>query len=92
MASERTSHLTHLGPIGGKGREREKEKRKGKGELRERSSTFSLNFPAIGPTVFGEARDKVLSCGRSFAPRLKSRSLDKLKEVGFFLLLGLVFG
>ena len=61
MASERTSHLTHLGPTGGKGREREKEKRKRKRELRERSFTLSLNFSAIGPTVSGEARDKVLS-------------------------------
>ena len=57
----------------------------------ERESTFSLNFLAIGPTVSGEAKDKVLPRDRSFAPRLESRNFDKLQEVGVFLLLGLIF-
>ena len=47
----------------GRGKER-----KGKGreeESRERGSTFSLDFPTIGPSVSDEARGKVL-------PRYKS--------------------
>ena len=90
-----TSHLTHLGPKRWDGR-REKGKKGEKGERmespREKSSTFSLNFPAIGLTGSGEARDKVLPRGRCFALRPESRSFDKLQEVGVFLLLGLVFG
>ena len=41
-----------------------------KRELRERSSTFSLNFPAIGPAVSSGARRKVHPCGKSFTSRL----------------------
>ena len=62
-----------------------------KRELRERSYTFSLNFPAIGLAVSGRARGKVHPRGKSFASRPKSGSFDKLQEVGVFLLLGLVF-
>ena len=35
MASERTSHLTHLGPTNGMGREREKGEEKKRGKMRE---------------------------------------------------------
>ena len=85
MESERTSHLTQTG--GG-----EKEKRKEEKCSRERNSTFSLAFQAIGPAVSGGARGKAHPRGKSFASRPKSRSFDKLQEVGVFLLLGLVFG
>ena len=84
--------MTHLGPNSGMGREWEKEKKKIKdGEsFRERSSTFSLSFPAIGPTVSGRARGKVHPHDKSFTLRPKSGSFDKLQEVGIFLLLGLI--
>ena len=35
--------------------------------MRERASTFSLEFPAIGPSVSGEARSKVAPHGKSYA-------------------------
>ena len=73
------------------GRKKEK-KEKEKGELRERSSTFSLDFPAIRPAVSGGAIGKVHIRDKIFAPRPESRSFDKIQEVGVFLLLGLVFG
>ena len=58
--------------------------RKRKRELRERSSTFSLSFPAIGPTVLDGARGKVRSRGKSFASTSESGSFDKLQQVGVF--------
>ena len=64
--------------MGESGKERE--------SFRKRSSTFSLNFPVIRFAVSGEARGKVHPHGKSFASRLKSRSFDKLQEVGVFLL------
>ena len=81
-----------MNQTGGMGEGKKGEKRERRESPKERSSTFSLNFLAIGPTVFGEARDKVLPRDRSFALRPESRSFDKLQEVGVFLLLGLVFG
>ena len=45
---------------------RRKEKEKMGRKLRERSSTFSLGFPAIGLAVPGEARRKVLLRAKSF--------------------------
>ena len=91
--ARRTSHFTHLGPNRWEGRGRKREKKEGeKGEgrrSRERSSTFSLNFP-IEPSVSGGARDKVLPHSESFKMRPKTRSLDKLQDVGVFLLLGLI--
>ena len=43
-----------------------KRKREGKcGIFRERSSTFSLSFPAIGPAISDEARSKVAPHGRT---------------------------
>ena len=87
MASERTSHLTQTSW---------EEKKKGKGikgeNFKERSSTISLNFLAIGPTVPGGARGKAHPRGKSFASRSESGSFEKLQEVGVFLLPGLVFG
>ena len=42
---------------------KEGEKRR---DFRERVSTFSLNFPVIGPTNSGEARSKVDPHGKSY--------------------------
>ena len=71
--------------------EREKEGERKEGNFRERGSNFSLNFSAIGPSVYGEVRSKVSPhgramrgyqfCGVSTTPR--GRGL---------LLLGLFFG
>ena len=85
--------MNHLGPTGGMGREGEKGRgrRERKRELRERSSTFSLSFPAIGPTVSGGARGKAHPRDKSFKLRPGTGSFDKLQEVGVFLLLGLIF-
>ena len=43
-------------------------------DFRERSATFSLDFPAIGPWVFVGARDKVglRDKGYEWAPTLRS--------------------
>ena len=35
-------------------------------DFRERSSTFFLEFSAIGPSIFGETRSKVASHGKGF--------------------------
>ena len=82
VASERTSHLTHLGPTGWMGREG-KERKEGE-SFREISSTFSLDFQEIGPAVSGGARGKVHPRCKSFTSRLKLGSFDKLQEVGVF--------
>ena len=52
--------LTNLNPtgVGRKKRERERKREKGR-EFRERGSTLSLDFPAIGPSNPGETRGKV---------------------------------
>ena len=59
-------HLDQSG-LGGKGGEREtkQERERKERDFRERSSTFSLGFPAIGPSVFGEARSKVSPTART---------------------------
>ena len=58
---ERTSCLDPTELDGGKKRENRERKERGKEEedFRERESTFSLNFPVIGPTVLGGARGRV---------------------------------
>ena len=70
--------------------EREREKEKEKKKFRERSSTFSLNFSVIGPSVFDGVRDKVLPRSKSFKRKLETGSFDKFQEVGVFLLLSLI--
>ena len=56
----------------------EKEKMRGEGESMERSSTFLLNFSAIGPSVSIGARGKVFSHGESFEQRPESGIFEKL--------------
>ena len=61
--------------------EKEREKRR---IFRERNSTLSLEFSAIGPSVFGEARSKVASHGKGYAWVPVLGSFDKLRKVGVF--------
>ena len=67
-------------------RKREEEKReqteeRGKvWDFRERNSTFSLKFPAIGPSISGEARSKVAPHGTDYAWVPNLGSFDKLRE------------
>ena len=67
MASEQVL-LTNLDPtdLGEKKRERER-KREKKREFKERGSTFSLDFPMIGPSNPGKTRDKVGPHCKSYA-------------------------
>ena len=64
---------------------RRKRKREGKCEIfRERSSTFSLEFPAIGPTSSKEERSKVAPHGKDYTWVPVLGSFDKLqKDRGF---------
>ena len=80
----------------GRGREREKkEQTEERGKVwdffRERSSTFSLKFPAIGPSASGEARSKVAPHGKDYTWVPVSGSFDKLQKGRGFLLLALLF-
>ena len=87
MASERTSHLTSIfsQPVGREGEEKGKLDLK-RESFKERDSTFSLNFLAIGPAVSSRARGKVHPHGKGFEKRSELGSFDKLREVGLFLL------
>ena len=49
-------------------------------DFRERSSTFSLEFPAIGPSDPGEPRDKVAPHGKGYAWVLVLWSFDNSKR------------
>ena len=71
-------------------REKEREKKEREEEGGERSSTLSLEFPVIGPSVSIRARRKVLLLDESFAWVRESWVFAKLREVGVFLLLGLI--
>ena len=53
-------------------------------DFRERSSTFSLEFPAIGLSVSGEARSKVSPHGKGYVWVPVLGSFDKLRKVGVF--------
>ena len=64
--------------------EREKERERKSGIFRERSSTLSLEFSAIGPSVSGEARSKVDPHGKGYAWLPVLGSFNKLQEVGVF--------
>ena len=82
MASKRTSHLTKLDQtgLGGK-KERKREKER---SFRERSSTFSLDFSAIGPSNPSKTRGKVDPHYKSYTWVPVLWSFDKLREVGVF--------
>ena len=64
-----------------KEKEREKEKNT---DFRERVSNFSLDFPAIGLSVSGDARSKVAPHGKSYAWSPVLGSFEKLWKVGVF--------
>ena len=69
-----------------------KRKRKERRNSRERGSTFSLDFLAIGLSNSDETKGKVdLHC-KSYAWVPILWSFDKLREVGVFILLELIFG
>ena len=51
-------------PVGG---EKKKKKGRKRESFRDRDSTFSLNFPTIGPTVSSGARGRVQPHGKGFA-------------------------
>ena len=73
--------------MGGKEeREREKTEERGKvWDFRERSSTFSLELPAIGPASSDEARSKLAPHGKDYTWVPALRSFDELRErLGFF--------
>ena len=63
------------GEKGENGRERESV-----GLFRERSSTFSLKFPAIGLSTSGEARSKVAPHGKDYTWVPVLGSFDKLRK------------
>ena len=63
------------GEKGENGRERESV-----GFFRERSSTFSLKFPAIGPSASGKARSKVAPHGKDYTWVPILGSFDKLRK------------
>ena len=58
--------------------------RGGEANSRERVSNFCLDFPAIGPSVSGEVRSKVVLRGKGYAWASVLGSFDKLQEVGVF--------
>ena len=66
----------------GERKERESNReREGKcGIFRERSSTFSLKFPAIGPLDSGEATSKVAPHGKDYTWVPVLGSFDKLRK------------
>ena len=64
--------------------EREKERERKEGIFRERGSNFSLEFPAIGPSVSGETRSKVTLHGKGYTWAPVLGSFDKLRKVGVF--------
>ena len=81
---ERTSPLDQVFQpgLGGKEeREREQTERDREREgFRERGSTFFLKFPAIGPSVFDEARSKVAPHGKDYTWVPVLGSFDKLRK------------
>ena len=79
---ERTSPLDHVSQISlGEKKERgSKRRERGREGFRERSSTFSVSFPAIGPSASGEARSKVALHGKDYKWVPVLGSLDKLRK------------
>ena len=65
----------------GRKKEREKTEERGKvWDFRERGSTFSLEFPAIGPASSDEARGKVAPHGKDYTWVPVLGSFEKLQE------------
>ena len=52
--------------------------------FREKVSNFFLDFPVIGPSIFGEARSKVAPHIKGYAWALVLGSFKKLRKVGVF--------
>ena len=80
---ERTSPLDQVSQISWERKKREESKRREiekERVFRERGSTFSLRFPAIGPSDPDEARSKVALHGKDYAWVPVSGSLDKLRK------------
>ena len=75
MASKRTILLTQLDPTDWEGEKRERIER---GRILERSSTFSLDFPTIGPSNPNKARGKVDPHCKGYVRVLGLWSFDKL--------------
>ena len=68
VESERTSSWPTLDQaVGWEERKGRKERGRKRESFRERDSTFSLNFPTIGPAVSGGARGRVHPHGKGFA-------------------------
>ena len=82
--NERTSPLDQVSQISlGEEKERGREQTErdgGREGFRERGSTFSLRFPAIGPSDPDEARSKVALHGKDYAWVPVSGSFNKLRE------------
>ena len=79
--AKRTSYLTKLDQISVGERKLEKKREEGG----ERSSTFSLDFPVIGPSVFVEARRKVFYTTRASHGYENTRFSPNSKRYGFSL-------
>ena len=62
----------------GRKKERKSKRRERKRGFRERGSTFSLKFPAIGPTSFDEAGSKVAPHGKDYTWVPVSGGFNKL--------------
>ena len=78
-----TSHLTpFFGPTGWEGGKRRENRERE--DFRERSSTFCLDFPTIGPSNPGEARGKIDFHCKGYAWVSGLKSFEKLREVGVF--------
>ena len=63
-----------------KERESNREREGKRGIFRERSSTFFLKFPAIGPAASDEARSKVAPHGEDYTWVPVLRGLDQLRK------------
>ena len=77
--------LTKSSNLVWEGRKKERESRRREREregegFRERGSTFSLEFPVIGPASFDEARSKVAPHGKDYTWVPVSGSFDKLRK------------
>ena len=89
--------LTQLDPTNWMGEkkgkiEREKKEERERRNSRERGSVFSLDFPTIGLSNIGETRGKVDPHYKSYVWVPEVWSFEKLREVGVFILLELIFG